>query len=345
MTESARLWAEAGRLAAAGTPAALATVARQRGSLPMASDAKMLVTADGRRSGTVGGGCVEADVVGQALEALEQGAPVFVRHSLNADTAGDIGLSCGGTVELFLEPLFPSSELAGLCRAVADGIAKRSTITVLTGLNWSDGIEKAALVEQRRLSVGSGERLLALDVGPEQRGQKILVDENRSVFVEWISRVPRLIIFGAGHVGAAIARVAAEAGFHVVISDDREDFANKDNIPEAHEIMVGDFNTVLDALQIDEDDYVLAATRGHSYDANIVERTAGSRARYVGMLGSKRKRAVIWKALMKAGVAAEDLDRVHSPIGLEIGADTPAEIAVSVVAELVRTRRLPESRQ
>ncbi len=134
MNENAALWAEAGRLAGPGIPAALATVARQRGSLPMASDAKMLVTAAGRRDGTVGGGCVEAEVVHQALATLNAGTPSFARHTLNADAAGDIGLSCGGTVELFLEPVLPSPDLARLCHAVAAGIEQRRKVTVLTGL-------------------------------------------------------------------------------------------------------------------------------------------------------------------------------------------------------------------
>ncbi len=343
MTERAELWAEAARLAKSGTPAALATVARQRGSLPMATDAKMLITTDGRRRGTVGGGCVEADVVGQALEALAQGKPNIVRHSLNADTAGDIGLSCGGTVDLFLEPVVPSTEMAALCKAVATGITQRLPVQVFTGLEWNGGPEKAAVVDGRSMRVGTGLSGLETMSDLERPRGGVLVDKERSVFVEWIDRIPRVIIFGAGHVGAEIARTAARAGFHVVISDDRDDFANERNVPDAHEIIVGDFSKVLDDMAFDEDDYVLATTRGHSYDANIIQRTAASRARYVGMLGSKRKRAVIWKVLAAAGVPPAALERVKAPIGVEIGADTPAEIAVSVVADLIRTRRLAEA--
>ena len=342
MNDNAVVWAEAARLAAAGTPAALATVARQRGSLPMAGDAKMLVTAEGRHLGTVGGGCVEADVVRQALAALAAGSPSVVRHTLNADVAGDIGLSCGGTVDLFLEPLVPSQELARLCEAVAAGIEARSAVTVLTGLEWNGSPVKAADIGGEQVTVGPDGERLDLGAFSERRPGQVLIDRERAVLVEWLSRVPRVIIFGAGHVGSAIAHVAAGAGFRVVITDDRKDFANKDNVPDAHEIIVGDFQSVLDGLALDEDDYVLATTRGHSYDAYIVERAATTRAGYVGMLGSKRKRAVIWKALTGAGVSAADLARVKSPIGLEIGADTPAEIAVSVVAELIRMRRVAQ---
>jgi xanthine dehydrogenase accessory factor len=128
----------------------------------------------------------------------------------------------------------------------------------------------------------------------------------------------------------------------VTVVDDRAEFANPDRVPLANEIVVEDFRMVLDRLTFDEDDYVIAATRGHSFDAYVIERTAGSGAGYVGMLGSERKRAVIWRALEAAGVDSAALQRVRSPIGVEIGADTPAEIAVSVVAELVRHRRLGE---
>ncbi len=344
MSERVHLWAAAGRLAENRTPAALATVARQRGSLPMASDAKMLVTKDGDRWGTVGGGCVEADIIEQALTTIETGLPTFVHHTLNADLAGDLGLSCGGTVELFLEPVTASSEMAHLCHAVSAGIQSRTPVTVLTKLDWSDGPAKAAMVGAEIVSVGRGVEMSSGEVADYPRtGGATLVDEARAMFIERFQRLPRVIIFGAGHVGVAIAKVAASAGFYVVVSDDREDFANEDNVPDAHEILVGDFNAVIDRLAIDEDDYILATTRGHSYDASIVERTAASRARYVGMLGSRRKKEIIWKALREAGVPSEHLERVRTPIGLDIGADTPGEIAVSVVAELIRRWRLPES--
>jgi xanthine dehydrogenase accessory factor len=147
------------------------------------------------------------------------------------------------------------------------------------------------------------------------------------------------VIFGAGHVGVEIAKVAHGVGFHVVVYDDREEFANPERIPWAHEVEVRDFRTLFDGLEFDADDYLLATTRGHNFDALIVEHIATSRARYVGMLGSKRKRAVIFRALKAVGVPEEALARVRTPIGLDIGADTPAEIAVSVVAELVQVRR------
>ena len=157
-------------------------------------------------------------------------------------------------------------------------------------------------------------------------------------FQELVPRAPRLVLFGAGHVAEAIARVAAGTDFHVVVVDDRSDFANADRFPEA-EVVVDDLRAALASFAWDADDYVIACTRGHAQDALVVEATAGSEARYVGMLGSRRKQAVIWKALEQAGVPPERLARVKVPIGEEIGADTPAEIGVSVLAELIRVRR------
>jgi xanthine dehydrogenase accessory factor len=337
MAHRAELWNAAKELAGQDVVAALATVSRHRGSLPMAQDAKMLVTADGRRWGTVGGGCVEADVTGQAIAAAEAGEPRLVRHTLNADEAGDIGLSCGGTVELFLEPLVHSGEMAHLYGTVARASAERRSATVITGLYWSGGPRKTAVVGEEIVVVGDGFGDVARRT---QETGSAVVDEQLGAVIEPVERMPRLIIFGAGHVGAEIAGLAARAGFYVVLVDDRAEFANRDRVPEADEIVVADFREVLDRMQLDADDYVLATTRGHSYDAQIVERTAASPACYVGMLGSRRKRAVIWDALERAGVSREALDRVHVPIGVEIGADTPAEIAVAVVAELIKVRRL-----
>ena len=352
MNERAALWLAAAEAVEAGRPAAFATVARKRGSLPMASDAKMLVTADGGRWGTVGGGCTEADVTAQALATLETGKPDFVKHILNADLVGDLALSCGGTVEMFVEPLVGPKELARLCRAVGEAIQGRRPATVATAIEWSKGPGKVAEVGGERWAVGAGDRLLAAvrpgspSVArdrPAHRHTAAFVDQEAGAFVEPIMRMPRLTVFGAGHVGAELAQLAARAGFYVVVVDDRAEFANAERLPAANEIVVDEFRRVLNRLVFDEDDFVIAATRGHSFDAYIVERTAGSRAGYVGMLGSKRKREVIWRALQFAGVDPKALKRVRSPIGVDIGADTPAEIAVSVVAELVRLRRSGEA--
>lgn len=307
----------------------------------MAQDAKMVVTEDGRRWGTVGGGCIEADVTEQALNAAKQGSPALVQHTLNADLAGDVGLSCGGTVELFLEPIVQTEEMAHLYGAVAEAIGNRTPVTISTAMDWAGAVAKSAAIGDEGIAVGQIPPFPVPHPAGLEQGTSH-VDEDRGLFVESVPRIPRLIVIGAGHVGVEIAKVATGVGFHVVVMDDRAEYANAERIPFAHEIVVEDFHTFLDELRLDADDYVLATTRGHAFDAQVIERTAHSDARYVGMLGSRRKKEVIFKALEQAGVPRDALDRVKVPIGEPIGADTPTEIAVSVVAELIRVRRLGE---
>ena len=345
------IWDAARQLAEDGVKGAMASVSRQRGSCPMSSDAKMIVSADGMQWGTIGGGCIEADVVEAELAVAKCGEPRFVSHTLTADSAGDLGLSCGGTAEFFLEPIVGSSEMVDLYAYVAKAIRERVPVLVYTGVDWADGPKKAARLcgrDERESDGEGGEELLA--VGELQvlaslddsvgRGRSTFFDEESGVLVESVPRKPRVVVFGAGHVGVEIAKAAAGVDFHVVVYDDREEFANAERIPWAHEVHVRDFRTMFDDLEFDEDDYLLATSRGHNFDALIIEHVAASSAGYVGMLGSKRKRAVIFRALEAAGVPAEAVGRVKTPIGLDIGADTPAEIAVSVVAELVKVRRL-----
>lgn len=334
MKEREGIWRAAAELAAAGDRGALATVARRRGSLPMASDAKMMVTAAGRRAGTIGGGCLEADVIGQALDAMRTGSPALVRHTLNADVAGDLGLSCGGTVELFVEPVVTGADAAALYAAAADAIAARRRGAVFTAVDWSAGPRKAIRVERETLGIGDWPAVPAVPAATA-----VTLDADAGLLLEPVPRRPRLLVFGAGHVGCEIARAAAGTDFHVMVVDDRAEFANVERLPSADDVVVGDLRAVLDRLVLDEDDYVIACTRGHAMDALVVERTAATAARYVGMLGSRRKREVIWKALAEAGVPRKSLERVKVPIGEAIGADTPGEIGIAVVAELIRLRR------
>ncbi len=345
MDDRQEIWDAARLLAEARVEGAIASVSRQRGSCPMASDAKIVVSNDGRQWGTIGGGCIEADVVQAALEVAESGEPAFVSHTLTADSAGDLGLSCGGTAEFFLEPIVAEEQMLGLYARVASAISARVPVAVYTGVDWGSGPRKAAtfsVSEEREetLTVGDFE-IPYSENDPASHARSTHFDAEAGVLIEAIARKPRVVIFGAGHVGVEIAKVASGVGFHVVVYDDRSEFANSERLPWANEIRVEDFRTMFDGLKFDEDDYLLATTRGHNFDAFIVEHIAGSPAKYIGMLGSKRKRAVIFRALEAAGVPERALARVRTPIGLDIGADTPAEIAVSAVAELVKVRRTP----
>jgi len=241
-----------------GRRAALATIVTVRGSIPSYQSAKMLVGEDGAQVGTVGGGCVEADVWQAAREVIEAGVPRTLTFNLNKDPKYDAGLVCGGTLEVFIEPLWPS---------------------------------------------------------------------------------PVLYVFGAGHVGHAVCRVASLVGFEVVVVDDREVFANRERFPDAREVLVDEIDAACARLAPTRETFVFIATRGHHDDMRVLRWAVGTPARYIGMVGSRRKVATICRALDEAGLLGGALERVHAPVGLDIGATSPEEIAVSVVAELVAIRR------
>lgn len=312
------LWASAAALARAGLGGALATVARTSGSTPVPAGTKLLIGAEGRLEGTVGGGCVEADVIAASVEAREHG-PLIRTHHLNADLAGDLGLSCGGTVDIVVEPLVSAE---GYVRALEQAAAAASGV-VTTGLDWSAGPQKT--FDPRA------------EPAPSRDPASLTAD--RRFLIERLSLAPRVLVFGAGHVGRAIVHAAHAAGFRIIVVDDRAEFADPARFPEAVVVCAATVDDAVARFPIEAGDAVVIATRGHRHDAVILERVAGSPAGYVGLLGSRRKKAVVTKALARAGVSVEALERVRVPIGVAIGAVTPEEIAVSVAAELIAWRR------
>jgi len=218
----------------------------------------MLVRDDGSIVGTIGGGCVEAEVWQAAREVMETERPRTLKFDLNNDPKFDTGLVCGGTLEIFVEPILPPAEL---------------------------------------------------------------------------------YIFGAGHVAASLYKVARIAGFDITVVDDREAYANRERFPDAEEVIADDFEKATATLTPSEHSFIVIVTRGHRDDMRVLRWAVQTQARYVGMIGSKRKTITIFEELKKEGLAAHLFDRVHAPIGLDIGAVTPEEIAVSITAELIAKRR------
>jgi xanthine dehydrogenase accessory factor len=337
------IMAECARLAAGAGAGALASVARRRGSLPMSATAKMLVTASGARIGTIGGGCLEAEVTERALEVLERREPAVSEHTLNAELAGDYGLTCGGTALMFIEPVVVDARLASIYAECVGLLGRGDRGLLATALDWSNGPAKVLLTPSG-LAIGTPEpRLRAtLDAVISAREEQRFGD---GIFVERVAGAPRLIVFGAGHVGARVAEAAAFAGWRVTVVDDRPDFADVARLPFAERAVVCDFHDVPATLGFDEETFVVVATRGHQHDALIVEQLAAHDLRYIGMLGSRRKVALTWRLLAGAGVPQARLDAIHAPVGLSIGADTPEEIAVSIVAEMIAVRRAGSRRR
>ena len=318
------LWRAAADLLRRGETGALATVAGTRGSTPVPAGTKMLVGADGRLAGTVGGGCVEADVIAAAAEARRTAHPLLVTHHLNADLAGDLGLSCGGTVDILVEPLVPHPAYL----AVLDAAAAWERGIVTTATAWPAGPDKtfAPLDAGRRTAAGAE------------------LSRDRARVIERLVPAPRVLVFGAGHVGAAIGRAAYAAGFRVTMVDDRPEFADPARFPAEVAVWAAEPEAAVARFALAAEDAVVIATRGHRQDAEILARVAAAPADYVGLLGSRRKKEVVTRGLAAAGVPAEALARVRVPVGLDIGARTPEEIAVSVVAELIAWKRREEGR-
>jgi len=241
-----------------GRRGAIATIVNVRGSIPSFRTAKMLVRDDGSIAGTIGGGCVEAEVWQAAREVMESEKPRMLTFDLNQDPKYDTGLVCGGTLEVFIEPVLPPAVL---------------------------------------------------------------------------------YIFGAGHVGTNLCQAAANAGFDVIIADDRSSYATRERFPAAREVHAMDFDEATKKLEPNEAAYIVIVTRGHRDDMRVLRWAVQTQARYVGMIGSRRKVIEIFKNLQNEGLPAHLFDRVHAPIGLDIGAVTPEEIAVSITAELIAVRR------
>jgi len=250
------------RLRRLGQKCALATIVQVNGSIPSYESAKLLVREDGSMVGTIGGGCVEAEVWNAAREAMETERPKHLNFSLGQDAAYDNGLICGGQLSVFVEPVVPQ---------------------------------------------------------------------------------PRVFIFGAGHISKSLSKMAAMTGFEPVVIDNREQYANRERFPDAAEVHAGEYADVFPKLNIRDTSYIVIVTRGHRDDMLVLRHAVETPARYIAMIGSKRKVIGVVKELEKEGAPRAAPDRLFAPMGFEIGAITPEEIAVAVVAEMIAVRRNAES--
>jgi len=254
------IYQEVVRLRQLGQKCALATIVQVNGSIPSYESAKLLVREDGSMVGTIGGGCVEAEVWNIAREVMESERPRHLNFTLGEDAAYDNGLICGGQLSVFVEPVVPE---------------------------------------------------------------------------------PRAFIFGAGHISKSLSKVANLAGFATVIVDNRETFANRERFPEADEVHAAEYEELFPNLNIRDTSYIIIVTRGHRDDMRVLRWAVTTQAKYIAMIGSKRKVIGVVKELEREGLGRESFERIFAPMGFDIGAITPEEIAVSVVAEMIAVRRSP----
>ncbi len=331
-------------------------VVETRGSTPQKAGASMLVFADGGQRGTLGGGCVEAEVKQQALRTLVEGgaAPAVLTFNLDDNYGWDDGLICGGRMTILADPLTASAN--GRRHQAADYFCQFRSL-----IESGQGCTEAVVVTERSPQLRVGQRYLfdaggavAAQLAAEpvsaavRDGLTPVRQRPRPALRDGIAYLPvwpriTLLIVGGGHVGQAVAKLAAEVDFDVWVLDDRAHYASRERFPHAQRLLVGDVGPTLERLagtDITESTFCLIVTRGHGHDEEALYHLAGSGAGYVGMIGSKRKIKLIYEDLQARAVPAEALAKVHAPLGFAIGSQTVPEIAVSIVAELIACRNL-----
>lgn len=329
-----------------GQPVAYTALVETRGSTPQKAGAAMLVFRDGSQAGTLGGGCVEAEVKRKALWLLDQGQRELLTFHLDDNYGWDDGLICGGRMKMLVDPVRPGEDanyFVRLRELLAAGSG--ATEAVVIDAEKADG----GVPGDRYLFDAGGKLVAARAAGeaPASVVQSLRSVKQRSLpYVErGVSFLPhlercRLVIVGAGHVGQKAAQLAAEVDFDVWVVDDREEYCNSERFPRAERLIVGNIDTALSGLEIDSQTYCLIVTRGHNHDEQALYHLAETKAAYVGMIGSRRKIRLIFDDLLAEGIARDALLRVHAPLGFNIGSQTVPEIAVSIVAELVAHRNL-----
>lgn len=254
----ANFYEEVLKMISQGQKGATATIINTMGSTPREVGAKMLIRENGSIWGTIGGGCLEAEVWQEAKKVMEEEKPRIVHFDLTGKEAEELGMICGGVMDIYIEPVIPQ---------------------------------------------------------------------------------PQVYIFGGGHISLYLSKFSSLVGFQVTVIDDRPQFANKERFPEAEEVLAEEFSSAFNKLKINQASYVVVVTRGHIYDQEVLEWALHTEAIYIGMIGSRKKIQTIYKNLQEKGLSLESLQRVHAPIGLDIGALTPKEIAVAIVAEMIAIRR------
>ena len=335
----------------AGNEMVVATVVKTSGSTPQKPGAKLLVRADGSGVGTLGGGCVEGDIWFAASQLLKSGGVAEMRdYELNEDLAAEDGLVCGGTMYFLLDPIRKPEIAKEFNDEVVAAYEGGAPVAVASLMKTSEGADltigaKLLIRENGSTSGSLGDEILdshamnsARKLMAMGKNDYVTAESGDEYFVEAYTTPPTLVLAGGGHVSKAISNIAASLGFRIFIIDDREEFSNPDRFPEAEQTVVSDYGSAFEKLPIGTNSFVVIATRGHRYDASATASAMRTPASYVGLLGSKRKTILIFEELFAEGFTMEEVQSVRSPIGLNISARTPEEIALSIMAEIVGFR-------
>lgn len=343
--------------------AALITVTSVLGSTPRKPGAKMLVFADGTTVGTIGGGCGEAEGRREALNVIASYTSKIYHLNMTADMAEDEGMVCGGIMELFIDYLGSQSPLkqTGLIDYYLSVIEEAENPVLVTVIEANEGqlvgkklfiknngevigdlgLEELSRVALENARIGRKRcqpQLVSLDSEFEPCDKAV----NKAAFrfiVEPPTTIVQLLILGAGHIALPLATMAKIVGYEVAVVDDRPSFANANRFPTADKIICNDFECALDGININPQTVVVIITRGHRYDKMCLRKVINQPASYIGMIGSRKRVKALLAELEEEGISSEALKKIYSPIGLKIGAETPEEIAVSILSELIKVQR------
>ena len=345
------IYARMAELEREGRAFAIATVVRTSGSTPQVVGAKLLVDDLGRVVGTLGGGCVEGDAFAEAREVMASGHPSLREYELTEELAWDTGLVCGGTMWIAIEPgehalRVADRDLLGDVLAASSGGRPVALSTLLRREGTALRPAGRLFVEPNGRTHGTlGDPLLDERAAAVSRevlragtARSVPLDDAHELLVEPVLSRPRLVIAGGGHVGLALAKQGALLDMDVTVIEDRPEFAAGERFPAPIEVMHADIAEALGTMTIGWNSFVVIATRGHKLDAQCLRAAITTEARYVGLLGSRRKTILIARMLRDEGVPDDRLRAVHAPIGLDLGGRTPAEIALAVLAEITQER-------
>ncbi len=329
------------------SPVVVASIINLEGSTPRHSGVKMAVDIDGRSYGTIGGSLLEAAAINNSRIVLSTGVSRFMHFNLNNNSVFSNGMICGGQADILLEyiPVTPANQ--EFFRIWQKAVKGSSDFFYLTQFQRSS--DSVRIIGHGLMVKGGRVTGNCILTGAEIETVKeelhnisttsILTLTDSFLIVDLMHKQKTVFCFGAGHVAVPTAHIASLAGFRVVVIDDRAEFANTVRFPDAADIhVIQEFDKAMEGLEIDSDSFIIILTRGHQYDRTVLEQALKTKAAYIGMISSKKKRDSIYNALMETGVKKETLEQVHSPIGLSIGAETPEEIAVSIVAELIKEK-------
>jgi xanthine dehydrogenase accessory factor len=346
-----------------GETVAIATIVKRKGSVPREVGAKMLVHRGGTISGTVGGGCGEAEVWRSALSVIDTRRPTMVQVDLTEEIALESQGVCGGIFDVFVQPWYKSpfpgqpgmQDFASAIIAALEGERAVVLASIMAaGGAWSHCVGQQMLVHENSETLGTlmlpdASRGLTLQLNESAQKaiatgkphvEKIPGSANAwaEIFIEPFVPDPVLLIAGAGHIAAPLASLAHLMNFSVSVTDDRASFANRERFPTAKQLLVGDIEAILKHYPITPRTHVVLVTRAHAHDVQGLRAIIDSPAAYIGMIGSKRRVWAVFKLLHEEGVPPEKLSRVRAPIGLDLGGSTPEEIALSIMAEIIKLR-------